>query len=187
MIKKTAFNPFAGHTPRWTEDRLKTLVRMFAQGHTGTEIGKTLGCSRSAALGMIHRLRKKSKAYGVDVKGLTYRASEVKRQNSTGPKPKRIIVALEPPPDLQEPLTSFLQVLPSQCRYMYPTRNADGTGDVCGRPAKGSLAFCAGHAKLIYIPIKSRSETQTPPFTIKKKKFTPLPSFMAPVTPEEIS
>ena len=40
----------------WTHDRTAKLRRLWAKGLSGTPIAKTLGCSRGAVMGKLHRL-----------------------------------------------------------------------------------------------------------------------------------
>lgn len=43
----------------WTQERIETMCRLWQQGHTATEIARTLKVfSRSAVLGKLHRLRR---------------------------------------------------------------------------------------------------------------------------------
>ena len=59
----------------WTEDRLKDLRRLWAEGLSITQIGLEIGLSRNAVVGKVHRL------------GLPKRISPIKQK----PRPAEII------------------------------------------------------------------------------------------------
>lgn len=178
----------------WDEERVNTLIKMISEGYTGAEVGNVLGCTRNSVLGMVHRLRKKAARQGTPILGLGT-ANDGQRRHGPSDSPRQIKIAipkitnpaLASKATLALPTTSFLKSKSSECRFMYATRNEDGTWDMCGRPTEGNLPFCPGHAELIYVPVKPKSETVSPDFVMKKKAFRTLPSFITPVLPEDIS
>ena len=41
----------------WTDRRIEWLLKLWAEGHSTTEIGAHMGCTRNAVIGKLHRLK----------------------------------------------------------------------------------------------------------------------------------
>lgn len=43
--------------PFWTDDKIAEMRRLAAEGHSSSQMGAVLGCSRNAVIGKMHRLK----------------------------------------------------------------------------------------------------------------------------------
>ena len=158
----------------WTEDRVEVLKKLWAEGHSASQIAKQLGgVTRNAVIGKVHRL------------GLSGRATPsrpVKRPPRLArPKPR-----VMPDGTVKVPASALAErveaLKPSEKNAMIaalpPLENADGKAatiltirdSMCkwpiGDPADPKFAFCgrksdcgpycSEHAKLAFQPAKKR-------------------------------
>lgn len=157
----------------WTEERVEVLKKLWAEGHSASQIAKELGgVTRNAVIGKVHRL------------GLSGRATPsrpVKRPPRLArPKPKlrpdgtvaaskvaqpaaevglkasekESLVALPPKPLADGEAASILTLRDSMCKWPIGDP-ADPRFAFCGRKASGG-PYCAEHAKLAFQPPKKR-------------------------------
>lgn len=145
----------------WTEARIKTMCKRWAEGWSAGQIARELGgVTRNAVIGKIHRL------------GLTRRVTPNRSPRSVPPrrtkpritfvpnsvlKPvKRVLPAYDP----IEPLCfeggprTILTVQHGECRY---TDGAGPDAHLCGR-ATPVGAWCIQHARLVYQPTRKREQ-----------------------------
>lgn len=159
----------------WTEDRVTVLKKLWAEGHSASQIAKQLGgVTRNAVIGKVHRL------------GLSGRATPsrpVKRPPRLArPKPRVMpdgsvktptpsvperaealklseasaMIAAMPPLELSdgEP-ASILTIRDSMCKWPIGDP-ADPKFAFCGRKS-GEGPYCTEHAKLAFQPAKKRA------------------------------
>ena len=159
----------------WTEERVSVLKKLWAEGHSASQIAKQLGgVTRNAVIGKVHRL------------GLSGRATPsrpVKRPPRLArPKPRvmpdgsvkvaapavpektetrpieRSTEVMAPLPPLQqadgEP-ASILTLRDSMCKWPIGDP-ADPNFGFCGHKATGDSPYCAEHAKLAFQPARKR-------------------------------
>ena len=157
----------------WTDERVETLKKLWAEGHSASQIAAELGgVTRNAVIGKVHRL------------GLAGRA---KSPSSAAPRPRKPRVAshmmraprtsmrgntalahaydldIEPEPELIDnviPLgqrRSLLELTEETCRWPI---GDPGTPDFffCGGPAITSLPYCAYHSRVAYQPTNLRRD-----------------------------
>lgn len=153
----------------WTNDRVETLKKLWADGLSCSQIAKQLrGVSRNAVIGKVHRL------------GLSGRATPSKpaRPVFKAPKQPRVIPAAEPRdvPDLaptaplQAPkpardaqeapgLATVLTLGPHMCKW--PIGDPAEAGfTFCGRRrGEGEGSYCVEHARLAYQPAPTKNRT----------------------------
>lgn len=164
----------------WTEDRIATLTKLWAEGLTASQIAQELGdVTRNAVIGKAHRL------------GLSGRPSPVRAQRSTGStasrpaKPKtsaqpaaartvakpaapKVQKAPTPPavserPRLQlaeieaGPGVTLLKVTDKMCKWPIG-HPGDPDFRLCGRPAGESGPYCEPHGELAYQTIPPKRD-----------------------------
>jgi GcrA cell cycle regulator len=153
----------------WTEERVAELKKLWAEGHSASQIAKRLGSvTRNAVIGKVHRL------------GLSGRATPsrpVKRPPRLArPKPQHMprqaradgsMPAREPAPLVEteafvEPqrlpngdMVSVLTVKDSMCKWPIGDP-AEQTFGFCGRASDGASPYCAEHARVAFQPAKKR-------------------------------
>jgi GcrA cell cycle regulator len=158
----------------WTDERIGTLKRMWAEGQSASQIAKELGgVTRNAVIGKVHRL---------GLAGRTTPSRPVKRPPRLAqPKPKQeapvIAAAPAPAPILAKPVVKP-QPAPVMTKPLNPVALADGghasiltlRDTMCkwpiGDPADPKFAFCgrksdcgpycAEHAKVAFQPARKR-------------------------------
>lgn len=162
----------------WTEDRVEVLKKLWAEGHSASQIAKELGgVTRNAVIGKVHRL------------GLSGRATPsrpVKRPPRLArPKPrlqpdgsvitpkvrvstmdaplrtaeKAAMVAALPPQRLADgEAATILTLRDSMCKWPIGDP-ADPKFAFCGRKSE-SGPYCSEHGKVAFQPAKKRERTK---------------------------
>lgn len=156
----------------WTDDRVETLKKLWAEGHSASQIANQLGgVTRNAVIGKVHRL---------GLSGRTTPSRPVKRPPRLArPKPRSQKVAAAAPgqssaqpaatesrPAPAEKVTlpplklengetaSILNIRESMCKWPIGDP-ADPNFAFCGRKAECG-PYCAEHAKVAFQPAKKR-------------------------------
>ena len=128
------------------------MREMRADGKSLGQIGLAIGRTRNAVAGMVHRMGLTLPADRARERAATPRACLPKRE----PKPvkvKVVAVKIAPPPPQPQPLVSLLHARPfmdrasRECAWML-----DDGRSCCAAMTRGS--YCAGHAALVYRPVK---------------------------------
>lgn len=149
----------------WTDDRVDTLKKLWAQGLSASQIAKQLGgVTRNAVIGKVHRL------------GLSGRATPSRppsRVSSNRPRPAirpdRSIAAgsehQKPPRFAVRALTDgvgagedfagVLNLTDHICRWPMGDPAEPGF-QFCGRKCKSGSPYCEAHAELAYQPARRR-------------------------------
>lgn len=157
----------------WTEERVAELKKLWAEGHSASQIAKKLGSvTRNAVIGKVHRL------------GLSGRATPsrpVKRPPRLArPKPQHMprpataqrdgALALRDPAPLPaveadafiEPqrlangdMVTVMTMKDSMCKWPIGDP-ADLSFGFCGRQSDGCSPYCAEHARVAFQPAKKR-------------------------------
>ncbi|WP_084418135.1 GcrA family cell cycle regulator [Henriciella litoralis] len=161
----------------WTEDRVEVLKKLWAEGHSASQIAKQLGgVTRNAVIGKVHRL------------GLSGRATPsrpVKRPPRLArPKPKvgtegvvqqpvasvdetrirksdqqAISSALQPAPVADGEAATILTLRDSMCKWPIGDP-ADPQFAFCGRKSDCG-PYCSEHAKVAFQPQRKRERKRT--------------------------
>jgi len=145
---------------KWTDDKVETLKRLRAQGHSATEIGMTLRCTRSAVIGKAARLglcggkaaavksgqetaiRRRVTSRGIALTPAPMKSNEVRPLPSL-----RAVPAPERPVSLME-LRAF------HCRY--PTEGEGADTLFCGRRKDGDRPYCTECARVAFKPFAAK-------------------------------
>ena len=147
----------------WTDERKDLLKKLWSDSLTGAEIASQLGgVSRSAVLGMVHRMGLPSRAAGRRPQVAKPAPTRVRRVSTapSPPRPARLKVAVaqpEPIPAQIEMAAPGLATILTLDRPMCKWPIGDPRGDdftFCGRHAAGR--FCAEHARVAFEPAVSK-------------------------------
>ena len=160
----------------WTEDRVEVLKKLWAEGHSASQIAKELGgVTRNAVIGKVHRLGLSGRATpSRPVKRPPRLARPKPRVQPDGsvitPKPQRVVAepdlkqvektamltTLPPQPLADGEAATILTLRDSMCKWPIGDP-ADPKFAFCGRKAT-SGPYCAEHAKVAFQPAKKREK-----------------------------
>lgn len=164
----------------WTEERVEVLKKLWAEGHSASQIAKELGgVTRNAVIGKVHRLGLSGRATpSRPVKRPPRLARPKPRLQPDGsvvtPKPaKRIaadeplrtsekaaLVAALPPQRLSDgEAATILTLRDSMCKWPIGDP-ADPKFAFCGRKST-SGPYCAEHGKVAFQPAKKRERKKS--------------------------
>ncbi len=106
----------------WTPERTSTLIALWEEGLTTSEMGRRLGVTKNAVVGKVHRI------------GLPKRNSPIRRQ----PKPEPVeVVKME---RLGLDMCSWPEGEPGTEEFHF-----------CGRPAEADRPYCPEHCAKAYV------------------------------------
>ena len=158
----------------WTEDRVDVLKKLWAEGHSASQIAKELGgVTRNAVIGKVHRLGLSGRATPSRPVKRPPRLARPKPRiqpdgSITSPKPQRapaepilkpteraaMLAALPPQPLSDGEAATILTIRDSMCKWPIGDP-ADPKFAFCGRKATQG-PYCAEHAKLAFQPARKR-------------------------------
>ncbi len=176
----------------WTEDRVEVLKKLWAEGHSASQIaGQLGGVTRNAVIGKVHRLGlsgratpsrplKRAPRYGRAKPAATLKAAQAKTQSvnaETGaeksvaraiPKvtEKASLTNLAPMKLKGGEITSVLTLKETMCKWPIGDPS-DADFGFCGRRSS-SGPYCTEHSKLAFQPKRKKGE-KAPPFTPRKR------------------
>jgi GcrA cell cycle regulator len=165
----------------WREERVTELKKLWAEGHSASQIAKQLGgVTRNAVIGKVHRLGLSGRATPSRPVKRPPRLARPKPQPQTHtspaarspskPKeaakaqvPARIKPAAEITPQRLEngDMVTVMSVKDSMCKWPIGDP-ADPNFGFCGHKTDGSSPYCAEHAALAFQPSKKRRERKEP-------------------------
>src|SRR6056297_53913 len=160
----------------WTEDRVEVLKKLWAEGHSASQIAKELGgVTRNAVIGKVHRLGLSGRATpSRPVKRPPRLAHPKPRVRQDGavltPKPQpsapetvlktnekvAMLSALPPQPLSDGEAATILTLRDSMCKWPIGDP-ADPKFAFCGRKSSDG-PYCAEHAKVAFQPAKKREK-----------------------------
>ena len=163
----------------WTEDRVEVLKKLWAEGHSASQIAKELGgVTRNAVIGKVHRLGLSGRATpSRPVKRPPRLARPKPRIQPDGsvitPKPQRVVAeaplkqnekvamlaAMPPQPLADGEAATILTLRDSMCKWPIGDP-ADPKFAFCGRKST-SGPYCAEHGKVAFQPAKKREKKKT--------------------------
>jgi GcrA cell cycle regulator len=157
----------------WTDERVESLKKLWAEGHSASRIAAELGgITRNAVIGKVHRLglssRAKSPAAAAQRPRKARATSQMLRVSRPSLRGNTALahayeIDLEPEPELSDnviPLgqrRSLLELTEDTCRWpIGDPGNADFF--FCGGPTLTSLPYCAYHSRVAYQPANMRRD-----------------------------
>ena len=180
----------------WTDDRVATLTKLWADGLSASQIAKQLGgVTRNAVIGKVHRLglsgRAKPSSPARKAAARKTAASKGARGSSASPKPKpktvrtpsaprtpRVVAkapAPPPPPPLEAKLqadgsfATILTITEHMCKWPIGDPGADNFR-FCGRHTDPEEPYCLAHSRVAYQPSRRRGASSN------TKAFGPQPT-----------
>ena len=124
----------------WTSERIQSLIALWNEGLTTSEIGRRLGITKNAVVGKVHRLGLKKRASPIRSRGITtQRAPQPARSetrapqpaSSEAPRPSADVVAAPPVRKRTGPVVLLDALKPGMCSWPI------------GEPGTESFHFCA--------------------------------------------
>jgi len=165
----------------WTDDRVETLKKLWADGLSASQIaGRLGGVTRNAVIGKVHRL-------GLAGRATTSRIRTPRPRNRVSHLPLRPTrvqyrthgnVALKPVYVPVEQPAVALRVVPSpveelnippvlrvdlldlkECMCRWPIGDPQDDGfHFCGRPKSAGISYCEHHAQVAFQPVARRKK-----------------------------
>ena len=154
----------------WTEERVAELKKLWAEGHSASQIANQLGgVTRNAVIGKVHRLGLSGRATPSRPVKRPPRLARPKPQisrtgktNTTTPStptaprlPAEPAASLEPQRLPNGDLVTVMNVKDTMCKWPIGDP-ADPNFSFCGRKAQDGSPYCAEHAKLAFQPARKR-------------------------------
>jgi GcrA cell cycle regulator len=138
----------------WTEDRIETLIRLWREGHSASQVARQLGgVSRSAVIGKVHRMG----LAGRDTPSRLRTPDDhtARRDRASAGGVRRIAPGREARPGPHAarapfdvaPTASIVTLTEAGCRWPIGEPDKPGFG-FCGRLKTGHGAYCAGHSPM---------------------------------------
>ncbi|MEM6627544.1 MAG: GcrA family cell cycle regulator [Pseudomonadota bacterium] len=161
----------------WTEERVTELKKLWAEGHSASQIAKQLGgVTRNAVIGKVHRLGLSGRATPSRPVKRPPRLARPKPQQRAAGTANTPAVSKSPgaaqPPSMPvetvsvEPkrlpngdMVTVLTVKDNMCKWPIGDP-ADPSFGFCGRACESGSPYCAEHAKLAFQPAKKRERRQ---------------------------
>ncbi|MDC7682796.1 GcrA family cell cycle regulator [Asticcacaulis sp. BYS171W] len=161
----------------WTDERVETLKKLWQEGHSASQIAKTLGgVTRNAVIGKVHRLGLSGRAAPSQPARPLYKPAKPPRpatQATPAPQPVARRVAVEPVvarPVAQVPAISsvegpgtatVLTLGAKMCKWPIGDPSSDEF-TFCGRRASDGIPYCVEHSRVAYQPQqKKKKDTGT--------------------------
>lgn len=155
----------------WTEERVAELKKLWAEGHSASQIAKRLGSvTRNAVIGKVHRLGLSGRATPSRPVKRPPRLARPKPQHLprvAGARDGQMALRTEATPLVEteafvEPqrlpngdMVTVLTVKDSMCKWPIGDP-AEATFGFCGRQSDGTTPYCAEHGRVAFQPAKKR-------------------------------
>ena len=129
----------------WTPERVATVTRLWNEGLTTAEIGRTIGMSKNAVVGKVHRLQ------------LPSRPSPIRQGKSASEKVQRERAPVAVVAQMKAPQTLHPAIGSAACKW--PIGHPDEAGfHFCGANALVGKPYCPDHYRRAYVAAKPRSD-----------------------------
>ena len=121
----------------WTEEQIEELKRLWNEGLSTAEIGRSLNVSKNAVVGKSHRL------------GLKPRPSPIagKKNDGVAAKKKPVAAVKQKPP---ERIVDVIDLGPNMCRWPFGDPG-DSDFHFCGKQSVVGKPYCADHCAIAYV------------------------------------
>ena len=177
----------------WTDDRVATLTKLWADGLSASQIAKQLGgVTRNAVIGKVHRLGLSGRAKpssparkAAARKTAASSASRARAASKSKPKsvrapsvpraPRVVVKAPVPPPPLEaKPMSNgefatIMTITEHMCKWPIGDPGADNFR-FCGRKTDPEEPYCLAHSRVAYQPSRRRGASSN------TKAFGPQPT-----------
>jgi GcrA cell cycle regulator len=160
----------------WTEERVQELKKLWAEGHSASQIAKKLGAvTRNAVIGKVHRLGLSGRATPSRPVKRPPQLARPKPQTQARPSSSPAmraplpVDALDPVEEVAVPVSAHVEpqrlpngdmvtvltVKDSMCKWPIGDP-ADAAFGFCGRASATGSPYCAEHAQVAFQPAKKR-------------------------------
>jgi GcrA cell cycle regulator len=137
----------------WTEDRVETLSKLWAEGLSASQIAKQLGgVTRNAVIGKVHRLGLSGRAKPSRPKPAKTAATS---RASAPPKTKRTASAK---PLKDGSYATILTLTEHMCKWPIGDPSSDEFR-FCGRKTEPDEPYCKAHSMVAYQPSRRRNSS----------------------------
>ena len=134
----------------WTLENTALAVRLWTEGKSASEIGKTLGITRNAVIGKIHRMGVKRNLPAAPAKPPKAAAPRKERIRRHRPPPVANIIKF-PVKEVRAVNDSLMRPWTErkfgECAF--PTVKGDETYSCCA-DTEGHRSYCPAHQKVVY-------------------------------------
>ncbi|PWE18833.1 GcrA cell cycle regulator [Marinicauda salina] len=158
----------------WTEERVETLKKLWAEGLSASQIAKELGgVTRNAVIGKVHRLGLSGRAApSRPTRRVVSKPAAKPRRTPNAPARSKPAAAKSAPAPAPRPApveaarlpngeyATVLTLRESMCKWPIGDP-ADATFRFCGRKASPGGAYCEAHAEMAYQPQSKRKRKPT--------------------------
>ena len=139
----------------WTDDRIETLKKMWAEGLSASQIARALGeVTRNAVIGKVHRL-------GLSGRASPARVERARPVSQARPMlraaPQHIQAVEEPLEPMPENPVSVLDLTGSVCKWPIGDPS-EANFRFCGRKSRANAPYCEAHARMAYQPAQNRKD-----------------------------
>lgn len=151
----------------WTHERIEDLKRLWATGHSASQIGKALGVSKNAVIGKAHRLDLPARPS--PIRADRHRQRPLQRSKPRIPTPPsraalapapRVAPAVEVPAPKPAPRPVRMKAAAGGRGCLWPIGDpGDADFHFCGGEAVPSKPYCDEHCARAYI-VKSRDRSE---------------------------
>lgn len=157
----------------WTDDRVATLTKLWAEGLSASQIAKQLGgVTRNAVIGKVHRLGLSGRAkpssprkkVSTSSRASTPRARVTRAPSA--PRTPRVIAPTPPPPPPLEALpmsngefATILTITDHMCKWPIGDPSKSDFR-FCGRKTDPEEPYCLAHSQVAYQPSRRRGSNQ---------------------------
>ncbi|MGN6423386.1 MAG: cell cycle sigma 70 cofactor GcrA [Asticcacaulis sp.] len=154
----------------WTDERVETLKKLWQEGHSASQIAKTLGgVTRNAVIGKVHRLGLSGRAAPSQPTRPLYKPARPSRpvgnaERAVNERPQaaaprrnepmvaRPVISTPATPYVETPGTATVLTLGSKmCKWPIGDPISDEFS-FCGRVASDGAPYCVEHARVAYQP-----------------------------------
>jgi len=158
----------------WTEERVTSLRKLWADGLSASQIAKQLGgVTRNAVIGKVHRLGLAARATPSRPTKRPVRAARPRVMSPTAPRLRAPTAVPTVPAVHLEPLkledgrsATVLTLKESMCKFPIGDPN-DADFAFCGRSSCAG-PYCADHARLAYQPSQAKKRRVSEPDELRR-------------------
>jgi len=147
----------------WTEDRVEELKKLWAEGHSGSEIAAKMGgVTRNTVLGKLHRLGLSSRAAPAKPKTVTTEARPTATAAPQGQPLRTVLRDLSPVTDFGTTKLNVGSIGDNDCRWPI----GDPTPDdfhFCGQSCGPGKSYCAHHHGVAHTRAAKKKVRPAPP------------------------
>ncbi len=153
----------------WTEERVETLKKLWAEGLSAAQIANKIGgVTRNAVIGKVHRLGLSGRATPTKPQRGCAPSAPQQPQGATAAPPREEIKSVIPEPEFAAPLVldtgdsaTVATIQNNMCKWPIGDPARDDF-HFCGQPTLPGKSYCAYHAHMAFQPPQRREPRREP-------------------------